>query len=146
MRQLFQTLLIFFLSSSAVLANNNETKSSSLTMTTYYPSPSGNYDKLYARNVGIGTNEALSNLDVNGDALVRGKIIASEFKTIDAKRALVTIILYDATGNKRECPKGYALIGQWTSSNGGNIFITRDYYGNTLPENATGVMGLCSSI
>lgn len=114
-------------------------------MTTYYPSPTGHYNKLFAQNIGIGSQSPQSNLDVVGDALIKGKATAWEFKSI-GKPSLVTIILSDQSGAQRQCPAGYALTGQWFTSSGTAQFQTKDYSGNTVPDGAWALMGLCSTI
>mgnify|MGYP003394246103 CR=1 FL=1 len=140
----FYLIIFVALPFSTVRANN-------LTMTTYYPSPTGHYDTLSADNIGIGTLTPMANLDVNGNALVRGDasikglVTASAFKTSD-KLSVMTLILFDQSGVKRSCPSGYKLMGQWVTLNGGSQFITIDSLGNTIPEGASGVMGLCSAI
>ena len=144
----------------------------SLTLVSYYPSPTGNYDKLSANNIGIGTFDPRANLDVNGNAFfqggivaasgdyhdlsalnmdvkgdvhINGSVVASQFKTSN-RSALLTVILSDQTGVKRSCPSGYAQIGQWVTSNGLGQFQTSDSLGNSMPEGSSGVMALCSSI
>ncbi len=144
----------------------------SLTLVSYYPAPTGNYDQLSANNIGIGTFDPHANLDVYGnvhvkggivatsgdyhdlaaanmnvtqDMHIKGSVIASQFKTSN-RSSLMTIILFDQTGVKRSCPSGYAQIGQWVTSNGQGEFQTSDSFGNIIPGGSSGVMGLCSSI
>lgn len=155
MTRIFNFLSLIILLSLPLFSVN--AAANSLTMATYYPSPTGHYDKISANNIGIGTFDPLSDLDVNGDAaikgdavikgdvVVRGGISADTFKTSGAS-SVMTIILSDQTGVVRTCPKGYQLIGQWVTSNGGGPFVTIDSLGNKIPEGNSGVMGMCSSI
>jgi hypothetical protein len=76
--------LLAFSAAAALLCAGGYALSESLTMTTYYPAPSGVYRRLVSTaqtilardggNVGVGTTNPQARLDVNGNSTLRGAV------------------------------------------------------------------------
>jgi len=110
------------------------------TLTTYYPSPSGNYNKLNAQGIGIGT----TTIPANGAITMQG-IATTAAPTPSAGQG---IIYFDSTSNTfQQSVNGNAysgLGGLWATS-GNNIYNTNTGnvgIGTTTPNNLLQVANL----
>jgi hypothetical protein len=111
------------------------------TLTTYYPSPSGNYNKLNAQGIGIGT----TTIPANGAITMQG-IATTAAPTPSAGQG---IIYFDSTSDTFQQSlngSAYSVLGggPWTTS-GNNIYNTNTGnvgIGTTTPNNLLQVANL----
>ena len=71
---------IFLIGFLFLMAQAGFVAADTLTMTTYYPSPSGSYQTLTTTgNIGIGTTAPRGNLEVNGSVFIRSARLAAGY-------------------------------------------------------------------
>ena len=124
--RLIYIVLILLVSASFVYAGT-------LTLTTYYPAPTGNYDQLTATNIGIGVAPvANKRLEVSGDIRSRGT--GSHFFGNDDLASIQASA--NTTPDIKFLTNGVEVM-RITNANGGRIGI-----GNTAPAAKIDVAGI----